>query len=184
MQPTQADRDLERGRCRLPALALILLLLGAGGAWRWSHPSVSPLSEKTSIAGLPFDNIGGDSKWDRTEAKGFSGALTNLGHNQPHKQTPPKASGSEGVIERNLSAERGAYGTSCTQPQVSATCGLHDVIVELSFGLRHENRRAAKPTPPNAAATSDYVLPDTCVSVGPERQRSRSGWCSAWHKSR
>ena len=42
-----------------------------------------------------------------TEAKGFSGALTNLGHNQPHKQTPPKASSSEGVLERNLSAARG-----------------------------------------------------------------------------
>ena len=52
-----------------------------------------------------------------TEAKGFSGALTNLGHNQPHKQTPPKASGLEGVVERNLSAERAAYGTSRTQPQ-------------------------------------------------------------------
>jgi hypothetical protein len=108
-----------------------------------------------------------------TEAKGFSGALTNLGHNQPHKQTPP--SGLEGVLERNLSAERAAYGTSRTQPQVSATCGLHDVIVELSCGLRHENGRAAKPTPPNAAATSDYVLPDKCVSVGPERQR-KSLW--------
>ena len=80
-----------------------------------------------------------------TEAKGFSGALTNLGHNQPHKQTPPKASSSEGVFERNLSAERAAYGTSRTQPQVSAMCDLHDVIVELSCGLRHENRRAAKP---------------------------------------
>ena len=69
-----------------------------------------------------------------TEAKGFSGALTNLGHNQPHKQTPPKASSSEGVLERNLSAERAAYGTSRTQPQASATCDLHDVIVELSCG--------------------------------------------------
>ena len=49
----------------VPVVAAILLLLGAAGAWRWSSPSVSPLSEKASIAVLPFENIGGDSKWDR-----------------------------------------------------------------------------------------------------------------------
>ena len=49
----------------VPAVALILLLLGAAGAWRWSSPSVSPASQQASIAVLPFENIGGDSKWDR-----------------------------------------------------------------------------------------------------------------------
>ena len=49
----------------MPVVAAILLLLGAAGAWRWSSPQVSPLSEKASIAVLPFENIGGDTKWDR-----------------------------------------------------------------------------------------------------------------------
>ena len=49
----------------VPVVAAILLLLGAAGAWRWSSPQVSPLSEKASIAVLPFENIGGDTKWDR-----------------------------------------------------------------------------------------------------------------------
>jgi Adenylate and Guanylate cyclase catalytic domain len=37
----------------------------AVGAWRWSSPPATPLSDKASIAVLPFDNIGGDSKWER-----------------------------------------------------------------------------------------------------------------------
>src|SRR4249920_2680041 len=49
----------------VPVVAAILLLLGAAGAWKWSSPQVSPLSEKASIAVLPFENIGGDTKWDR-----------------------------------------------------------------------------------------------------------------------
>jgi TolB-like protein len=49
----------------VPALALILLLLGAAGVWKWSSSSISPLSEKASIAVLPFENIGSDIKWDR-----------------------------------------------------------------------------------------------------------------------
>jgi TolB-like protein/Tfp pilus assembly protein PilF len=49
----------------VPALAVILALLGAAGAWRWSSPPVSPASHQASIAVLPFENIGGDSKWDR-----------------------------------------------------------------------------------------------------------------------
>ena len=48
-----------------PALALILLLLGVVGAWKWSSPPATPSSEKASIAVLPFENIGNDPKWDR-----------------------------------------------------------------------------------------------------------------------
>ena len=59
------SKRLMQWQIAVPALALILLLLGVGGAWRWSSPQVSPLSEKASIAVLPFENIGGDSKWDR-----------------------------------------------------------------------------------------------------------------------
>ena len=73
----------------VPALALILLLLGAGGAWRWSSPSVSPLSpsvsplsEKASIAVLPFDNIGGDSKWDRFADGITEDIITDLSHSK------------------------------------------------------------------------------------------------------
>jgi TolB-like protein/class 3 adenylate cyclase len=66
----------------VPALALILLLLGAAGAWRWSSPSVSPLSEKASIAVLPFDNIGGDSKWDRFADGITEDIITDLSHSK------------------------------------------------------------------------------------------------------
>ena len=49
----------------VPVVALILLLLGAVGAWNWSSPPATPSSEKASIAVLPFENIGNDPKWDR-----------------------------------------------------------------------------------------------------------------------
>src|SRR5262247_2622499 len=65
----------------VPALALILLL-GAGGAWRWSSPSVSALSEKASIAVLPFDDIGGDSKWDRFADGITEDIITDLSHSK------------------------------------------------------------------------------------------------------
>jgi TolB-like protein/Tfp pilus assembly protein PilF len=44
--------------------AVLLALLAGFGAWRWLNPS-TPLSEKASIAVLPFESIGNDSKWDR-----------------------------------------------------------------------------------------------------------------------
>jgi len=45
-------------------IAVLLVLLAGFGAWRWLNPS-TPLSEKASIAVLPFESIGNDSKWDR-----------------------------------------------------------------------------------------------------------------------
>jgi TolB-like protein/class 3 adenylate cyclase/Tfp pilus assembly protein PilF len=66
----------------VPALALILLLLGVGGAWRWSSPQVSPLSEKASIAVLPFENIEGDSKWDRFADGITEDIITDLSHSK------------------------------------------------------------------------------------------------------
>ena len=45
-------------------IAVLLVLLAGFGAWRWLNPSTS-LSEKASIAVLPFERIGNDSKWDR-----------------------------------------------------------------------------------------------------------------------
>ena len=44
--------------------AVLLALLAGFTAWKWWTPSTS-LSEKASIAVLPFENIGNDSKWDR-----------------------------------------------------------------------------------------------------------------------
>ena len=61
---------------------LILLLLGAAGAWRWSSPPGSPLSEKASIAVLPFENIGGDPKWDRFADGITEDIITDLSHSK------------------------------------------------------------------------------------------------------
>jgi TolB-like protein/Tfp pilus assembly protein PilF len=44
--------------------AVLLALLAGFTAWKWRTPSTS-LSEKASIAVLPFESIGNDSKWDR-----------------------------------------------------------------------------------------------------------------------
>ena len=71
-----------RSQIAVPALALILLMLGAVSAWRWSSPSVLPLSDKASIAVLPFDNIGGDSKWDRFADGITEDIITDLSHSK------------------------------------------------------------------------------------------------------
>ncbi|MGH6827184.1 adenylate/guanylate cyclase domain-containing protein [Methyloceanibacter sp.] len=69
-------------RIAVPVLALILALLGAAGAWNWSSPPVSPLPEKGSIAVLPFDNIGGDAKWDRFADGITEDIITDLSHSK------------------------------------------------------------------------------------------------------
>ena len=71
-----------RWQIAVPALVLILLLLGAAGAWRWSSPPGSPLSEKASIAVLPFENIEGDSKWDRYADGVTEDIITDLSHSK------------------------------------------------------------------------------------------------------
>ena len=71
-----------RWQIAVPALALILLLLGAVGAWRWSSPAVLPLSDKASIAVLPFDNIGSDPKWDRFADGITEDIITDLSHSK------------------------------------------------------------------------------------------------------
>jgi TolB-like protein/class 3 adenylate cyclase len=65
-----------------PAVALILLLLGAAGVWKWSSSSVLPLSEKASIAVLPFENIGSDLKWDRFADGITEDIITDLSHSK------------------------------------------------------------------------------------------------------
>ena len=66
----------------VPAVALILLLLGAAGVWKWSSSSVLPLSEKASIAVLPFENIGSDLKWDRFADGITEDIITDLSHSK------------------------------------------------------------------------------------------------------
>jgi TolB-like protein len=66
----------------VPVVAAILLLLGAAGAWRWSSPPATPLSDKASIAVLPFDNIGGDAKWDRFADGITEDIITDLSHSK------------------------------------------------------------------------------------------------------
>jgi TolB-like protein/class 3 adenylate cyclase len=65
-----------------PALALILLLLGAVGAWKWSSPPATPSPEKASIAVLPFENIGNDPKWDRFADGITEDIITDLSHSK------------------------------------------------------------------------------------------------------
>jgi TolB-like protein/class 3 adenylate cyclase len=77
----QSKRSM-RWQIAVPALALILLLLGAAGAWRWSSSPVSSLSDKASIAVLPFENIGNDPKWDRFADGITEDTITDLSHSK------------------------------------------------------------------------------------------------------
>jgi TolB-like protein len=63
------------------ALAVLLLLLSALGVWRWWTPS-TPLSQKASIAVLPFENIGSDPKWDRFAVGITEDIVTDLSHSK------------------------------------------------------------------------------------------------------
>ena len=64
-----------------------------------------------------------------TEAKGFSGALTNLGHNQPQGQELPTDEFGTGLIEKLVS--RGALRHPCLR-NFSTIGGelAHDLLVE------------------------------------------------------
>ena len=61
----------------LAAIATVGVLLLAGFAvWNWLGPS-APLSEKASIAVLPFENIGNEPQWARF-ADGLTGDIVDL----------------------------------------------------------------------------------------------------------
>ena len=61
--------------------AVLLALLAGFTAWKWWTPSTS-LSEKASIAVLPFENIGNDSKWDRFADGITEDIVTDLSHSK------------------------------------------------------------------------------------------------------
>ena len=62
-------------------IAVLLVLLAGFSAWRWWAPS-APLSEKASIAVLPFENIGNDPKWDRFADGITEDIVTDLSHSK------------------------------------------------------------------------------------------------------
>jgi TolB-like protein len=51
------------------------------GTWRWSNSS-TPISEKASIAVLPFENIGNEAKWDRFADGIAEDIVTDLSHSK------------------------------------------------------------------------------------------------------
>ncbi len=61
------------------SIVAVLLVLAMFSTWKWSH-SFTPLSEKASIAVLPFDNIGNEAKWDRFADGIAEDIVTDLSH--------------------------------------------------------------------------------------------------------
>jgi len=76
------SRKMPFGVLAASTIAILLMLVAGFGAWRWSSPSVSPLSEKASIAVLPFENIGNDPKWDRFADGMTEDIITDLSHSK------------------------------------------------------------------------------------------------------
>jgi TolB-like protein/Tfp pilus assembly protein PilF len=62
-------------------IAVLFALLAGFTAWRWWAPS-APLSEKASIAVLPFENIGNEAKWDRFADGVTEDIVTDLSHSK------------------------------------------------------------------------------------------------------
>jgi TolB-like protein/Tfp pilus assembly protein PilF len=69
------------GRLAALGIAVLLLLLGGLTAWWWLTPS-SALSDRASIAVLPFENIGNDQKWDRFADGVTEDIVTDLSHSK------------------------------------------------------------------------------------------------------
>jgi TolB-like protein/Tfp pilus assembly protein PilF len=68
-------------RPMLAAFGVVALLLAGLTAWYWLKPS-PPISEKASIAVLPFENIGDDPKWDRFADGVTEDIVTDLSHSK------------------------------------------------------------------------------------------------------
>ena len=63
------------------SIIAVLLVLAGFSAWRWLN-SFTPLSEKASIAVLPFENIGNEAKWDRFADGITEDIVTDLSHSK------------------------------------------------------------------------------------------------------
>jgi TolB-like protein len=62
-------------------IAALLVLVAGFSAWRWFNP-FTPISEKPSIAVLPFENIGNDPRWDRFADGITEDIITDLSHSK------------------------------------------------------------------------------------------------------
>ncbi|HPG88732.1 MAG TPA: tetratricopeptide repeat protein, partial [Hyphomicrobium sp.] len=76
------DRKTFKTWQTVAAAAALVLVIGAVGAAIWSSPSRSPLTDKASIAVLPFDNIGADAKWNRFADGLTEDIVTDLAHSK------------------------------------------------------------------------------------------------------
>jgi TolB-like protein len=69
------------GFLAVSTIAVLLALLAGFAAWTWWAPS-APLSEKASVAVLPFKNIGNDPKWDRFADGITEDIIADLSHSK------------------------------------------------------------------------------------------------------
>ncbi|MGQ0457401.1 MAG: tetratricopeptide repeat protein [Hyphomicrobium sp.] len=70
---------------RLPvaaALFALIFVVGAVTAWKWPTHAVPPPIQKSSIAVLPFKNIGTDPTWDRFADGLTEDVITDLAHSK------------------------------------------------------------------------------------------------------
>jgi hypothetical protein len=84
-QPGSRKKPL--GLLAASIVAVLLVLLAGYSAWRWWAPS-APLSDKASIAVLPFENIGNDPKWDRFADGVTEDIVTDLSHSKDLLSSP------------------------------------------------------------------------------------------------
>jgi TolB-like protein/Tfp pilus assembly protein PilF len=78
-QPPSRNRPL--GFLAASLVVVLLALLAGFAAWRSWTPS-TPLSEKASIAVLPFENIGNDPEWDHFADGITEDIVTDLSHSK------------------------------------------------------------------------------------------------------
>ena len=81
MHPSQVLARKTLGFLAAYTMAVLLVLLAGFSAWKWWYSS-APLSEKASIAVLPFENIGNDPKWDRFADGITEDIVTDLSHSK------------------------------------------------------------------------------------------------------
>jgi TolB-like protein/Flp pilus assembly protein TadD len=78
---TRPEKQTIFTRPVLAALGVAALLFAGLAAWNWLKPS-APVSEKASIAVLPFQNIGDDPQWDRFADGVTEDIVTDLSHSK------------------------------------------------------------------------------------------------------